>query len=180
MLSFALGEDELRTLSRGDIAGNYAAWNYFQTIDRPENQTFVRAFKARYGNDRTTSDVIDAAYNSVRLWAQAVREAGSTNVHQVRNALRHQSLNAPEGIIAIDPETQHTWRPVSIGRIRPDGQFDIVWTSRTAVRPVPFPISRSRESWEKFVADLYHSWGDKWSAPIGPSSAPTRQTRTAR
>ncbi len=180
VLSFALGEDELRTLSRGDIAGNYAAWNYFQTIDRPENQTFVRAFKARYGNDRTTSDVIDAAYNSVRLWAQAVREAGSTNVHQVRNALRHQSLNAPEGIIAIDPETQHTWRPVSIGRIRPDGQFDIVWTSRTAVRPVPFPISRSRESWEKFVADLYHSWGDKWSAPIGPTSAPTRQTRTAR
>ena len=165
LLTFALGEDELRAMARDAFAGNYAAWNYFQSIDRPENATFVAAFKARYGNDRPTSDVMSTAYNSVMLWAQAVREANTSDVRQVRYAMRHQSMNAPEGIIAVDAETQHTWRPVSIGRIRPDGQFDIVWTTKTAVRPVPCPMSRSRAQWEKFVQDLYRGWGNRWAAP---------------
>jgi urea transport system substrate-binding protein len=167
LVTFAMAEDEVRDLPAGDMLGNYASWSYFQSLDRPENQAFVRAFKARYGADRTTSDVMAAAYNSVHLWAQAVREAGTADVRQVRTALRHQSRNAPEGIIAVDPETQHTWRPVFIGKIRADGQFDVVWTSRTAVRPVPFPISRSRSEWEAFVADLYRSWGGRWSNPVG-------------
>ena len=165
IVTFAVAEDELRNQSAADMAGNYAAWDYFQSIDRPENLEFVRAFKARYGGDRTTSDVMVAAYNSVHLWAQAVREAETADVRPVRNAMRHQSRNAPEGIIAVDPETQHTWRPVFIGRIRADGQFDIVWTSRTAVRPVPFPISRSRPEWEAFVADLRRAWGGEWANP---------------
>ena len=113
--------------------------------------------------------MIATAYTSVHLWAQAVREAGTADVRQVRTALRQQSRNAPEGIIAIDAETQHAWRPVFIGQIRPDGQFDVVWTSRTAVRPVPFPISRSRSEWETFVTDLYRGWGGRWSNPaVGP------------
>ena len=165
IVTFAVAEDELRNQSAADMAGNYAAWDYFQSIDRPENLEFVRAFKARYGGDRSTSDVMVAAYNSVHLWAQAVREAETADVRPVRNAMRHQSRNAPEGIIAVDPETQHTWRPVFIGRIRADGQFDIVWTSRTAVRPVPFPISRSRPEWEAFVADLRRAWGGEWANP---------------
>jgi urea transport system substrate-binding protein len=171
VVTFAIAEDELRGAARDDFAGHYAAWNYFQSIDRPENQAFVRAFKARYGSDRTTSDVISTAYNSVRLWAQAVEEAGTADVQQVRNALRFQSLDAPEGIISIDSITQHTWRPASIGRIRPDGQFDVVWTSRTAVRPVPFPLSRSREAWEEFVAGLHTRWGGAWSNTTGRATS---------
>ena len=171
VLTFALGENELSTMKRDDLAGNYAAWNYFQSIDRPENAKLVSAFKERYGKDRTVSDVMNAAYSSVILWAQAVREAGRTDVSQVRYALRHQSLNAAEGIIAVDPETQHTWLPVSIGRIRQDGQFDIVWSSNTAVRPVPFPITRSREAWEQFVEDLHQQWGGKWAAPANMGGA---------
>ena len=172
MLTFALGENELSAVQRDDFTGNYAAWNYFQSIDRPENAEFVSAFKKRYGNDRTISDVMNAAYSSVLLWAQAVEESSRTDVRQVRYALRHQSLNAAEGIIAVDSETQHTWLPVSIGRIRQDGQFDIVWSSNTAVRPVPFPISRSREEWEKFVEDLHQQWGGKWAAPSNSGAKP--------
>ena len=138
IMTFAVGENEFRGTAAADMAGHYAAWNYFQSLDRPQNQAFVAAFKARYGADRTISDAMVAAYNSVQLWAQAVREAETADVRQVRGAIRHQSLNAPEGIIAVDPETQHTWRPVFIGRIRSDGQVDVVWSSRTAVRPVPF------------------------------------------
>ena len=167
VVTFALAEDELRTMSREDVVGDYAAWNYFQSIDRPKNIAFVRAFKARYGNARTTSDPIAAAYNSVYLWAQAVREADTADVRRVRGTIRYQSLDAPEGIIAIDPETQHTWRPVFIGRIRGDGQFDIVWSSRTAVRPVPFPISRSRTDWETLVTTLQQAWGGAWINPKG-------------
>jgi urea transport system substrate-binding protein len=174
LVTFAIAEDELRSGGREDFAGHYAAWNYFQSIDRPENQAFVRAFKARYGSDRTTSDVIAAAANSVRFWAQAVAEAGTTDVQQVRNAMRFQSLDAPEGIISVDSITQHTWRPVSIGRIRPDGQIDVVWTSRTAVRPVPFPLSRSREAWEAFVADLHTRWGGSWINTAGRPPASLR------
>ena len=168
IVTFAIAENELRDSAASALEGTYAAWNYFQSIERPENLAFVRAFKARYGADRVISDVTVAAYNSVCLWAQAVREAETADVRPVRNALRHQSLNAPEGIIAIDPETQHAWRPVFIGRVRSDGQFDIVWTSRTAVRPVPFPISRSRAEWEEFVLDLQRSWGGQWGAAAGP------------
>ncbi|MFM7107731.1 MAG: urea ABC transporter substrate-binding protein, partial [Planctomycetaceae bacterium] len=177
VVTFAIGENELATATGVDMVGDYAAWNYFQSLERPENQAFVRAFKARYGADRTTSDVIVAAYNSVRLWAQAVRESGTTDVRQVRGLLRHQSLAAPEGTIAVDPETQHTWRPVFIGRIRADGQFDVVWSSRTAVRPVPYPISRSRTDWERFVADLHASWGGRWANPAGAVTAGERSGR---
>jgi len=177
LVTFAVGENELRGGAAAEMAGNYAAWNYFQSLDRPQNAAFVRAFQARYGADRTTSDVMVAAYNSVVLWAQAVREAGTAEVRQVRASLRHQSLNAPEGIIAVDPETQHTWRPVFIGRIRPDGQVDVVWSSRTAVRPMPFPISRSRSEWEAFVSDLQRGWGGRWIAPTTLEAAAAGASR---
>jgi len=174
VVTFAIGENELATATGVDMVGDYAAWNYFQSIDRPENRAFVAAFQEAYGANRTTSDVMVAAYDSVRLWAQAVREAGTAAVGQVRSALRHQSLAAPEGIIAVDPETQHTWRPVFIGRIRAYGQFDIVWSSRTAVRPVPFPLSRSRSEWEELVTGLYQGWGGRWTGPTATAPAATR------
>ena len=91
-----------------------------------------------------TSDVIEAAYNSVWLWAQAVSEAGTADIPDVIRAMRRQSLNAPEGIVTVDEETQHTWRPVYVGRIRSDGQFDLVWSSEKPIRPIPYPRSRSR------------------------------------
>jgi urea transport system substrate-binding protein len=166
LVTFALGEAELADAeTAADMAGDFAAWNYFQSLDRPENRRFVEEFKARYGAERAISDVMVAAANSVRLWAQAVREAGTPDVRNVRQALRQQSLAAPEGIIAVDPDTQHTWRPVFIGRIRSDGQFDIIWSSQIPVRPVPFPLSRSRSEWERFVADLSRAWGGRWTNP---------------
>ena len=165
VVSFGIAEDELRTLPVREMVGDYAAWNYFQSIDRPENLQFVREFKARYGPDRVVSDVMAAAANSVRLWAQAVEEAGTDAVAPVLRASLHQSLSAPEGIVSIDPETHHAWRPVSIGRIRADGQFDIVWTSRTSVRPIPYPPTRTHHDWDRFLGDLYRGWGNHWANP---------------
>jgi urea transport system substrate-binding protein len=111
-----------------------------------------------------TSDAIEAAYNSVYLWAQAVVEAETDEVADVLKAIKRQSLNAPEGIVSVDDETHHAWRPVYVGRIRADGQFDLVWSSGKPVRPVPYPPSRTRPEWELFLESLYRSWGG-WSNP---------------
>ena len=168
VLSFSIAEDELRKLPLGEMVGDYSAWDYFQSLGRPENREFVRKFQARYGSDRVTSDVIEAAYNSVLLWSQAVVEAESAEVSDVIKAIRRQSLNAPEGIVSVDYETQHTWRPVYIGRVRADGQFDLVWNSDKPVRPIPYPPSRSHAEWDAFLEDLHRRWGG-WANP-GPGA----------
>jgi urea transport system substrate-binding protein len=170
VVSFSVAEDELRKLPVPAMVGDYAAWNYFQAIRRPENQEFVRRFQAKYGPERVTSDVIEAAYNSVYLWAQAVAEAESAEVKDVLRVIGRQSLNAPEGIISVDEDNWHTWRPVYVGRIRRDGQFDLVWTSEKPVRPVPYPPSRSRSEWKALLDRLYQSWGGRWANP-GPGSS---------
>lgn len=165
IVTVSIGEDELRKLPPQDIAGHYCAWSYFQSLNRPENVAFIKRFQSRYGKDRVTADVIQTGYFSVFLWAQAVQECGSTDVHAIREALRGQSVDAPEGIVSIDPETQHTWRSFSVGKIREDGQVDIVWTSQKPIRPMPYPISRSKHDWEKFLDGMYTGWGNKWANP---------------
>jgi urea transport system substrate-binding protein len=164
VLSFSIAEDELRKLPLSVMVGDYAAWDYFQSIDRPENKAFIQRFRRRFGTDRVTSDTIEAAYNSVWLWARAVFEAGSAEIPDVIRAMRRQSLNAPEGIVTVDEETQHTWRPVYVGKIRADGQFDLVWSSEKPIRPIPYPRSRSHEEWNSFLEDLHRRWGG-WANP---------------
>ena len=154
VVNFAIAEDEFRKFPAGVLTGDYAVCNYFQAIATPENEAFVRAFKARYGADRVTSDSIATAYNSVRLWAQAVREAGVAEVRDVLPLLLHQSLNAPEGVISVDRESRHTWRPFFVGKIRGDGQVDVVYSLVKAIRPGPFPFSRSRAEWLTFLGTL--------------------------
>lgn len=164
VISFSIAEDELRGLPAADMAGDYCVWSYFQSLPSPENKDFVARFKARYGADRVTSDVIEAAYFSVLLWAQAVVAAGDDHPEVVRQALMGMDLDAPEGIVSVDKETQHSWRPVNIGKIRPDGQFEIVWSSEKSIRPMPFPLSRSRTEWEEMLKKLYTDWGGSWTS----------------
>jgi urea transport system substrate-binding protein len=111
------------------------------------------------------NDSIEAGYFGVHIWAQAVRDAGTTDTDEVRHALADQSYEAPEGIVFIDGDTLHTWKTVRISRIRDDGQFDIVWSSKKPVRPVPYPIYRSKSEWNQLVQDLFVAWGGAWSNP---------------
>ncbi|MEO7931743.1 MAG: urea ABC transporter substrate-binding protein [Chthoniobacterales bacterium] len=164
-VSFSLAEDELRHMDARTMAGDYAAWNYFQSVDSPENRSFVKAFRTRYGQNRVTDDPMEAAYFGVQLWARAVTAAGTTDVPEVRKALRNQSLAAPEGIITIDAATQHTWKVVRIGKIRVDGQFEIVWSSNDPIRPIPYPAFRSRSEWDAFLVEMQNGWGGAWASP---------------
>jgi urea transport system substrate-binding protein len=166
VVSVSIGEDELRALQTEDMVGHYSAWNYFQSLNRKENIEFVRNFQKRYGADRVTSDVIEAAYFSVHLWAQAIQESGHADVASIRKDLLGQSFNAPEGVISVDPATQHTWRSFSIAKILPNRQFDVVWTSHKPIRPVPYPLSRPKAEWDRFLSDLYRGWGNAWANTV--------------
>jgi urea transport system substrate-binding protein len=164
-LSFSIGEHELRRLDPRTMAGDLAAWNYFQSLDNPENQKFVEAFRAKYGPQRVVTDPMEAAYVGVKLWADAVRQAKSDDTIKIRKAFTTQSMLAPEGKLTIDPATQHAFKTPRIGRVTPNGQFEVVWSEVKPEAPQPFPPSRTRAQWEEFLADLYHGWGDHWTAP---------------
>jgi urea transport system substrate-binding protein len=164
-MSFSLAESELSSMNAAGIAGDYAAWNYFQSVDREENREFVQRFQEKYGANRVTDDSIEAGYFGVYLWAQAVEDAGTDELSAVRRKLPNQSFPAPQGIVSIDSNNGHTWKTVRIGQIRKDGQFDIVWTSGRPLRPVPYPIYRTSKQWDEFLDNLYRKWGGSWANP---------------
>jgi urea transport system substrate-binding protein len=138
VLSVSVAEEEVRGIGPENIAGHLVAWNYYQTTDTPENQKFVAAYKAKYGADRVTADPIEAGYFGVYLWKLAVEKAGSTEVAKVKAAADGIEFAAPEGKVKIDGATQHTWKVVRIGKIRPDGLIDEVSGSGEAVQPDPY------------------------------------------
>jgi urea transport system substrate-binding protein len=163
-ISFSIGEVELRSLNLSQMAGDFAAWNYFQSLTSAENVAFVERFQARHGVQRVISDPMQAAYVGVKLWAAAVNEAQSDRPTDIRRALLKQRLAAPEGEIRIDPATQHAFKTPRVGKILDDGQFEVVWTAARPEPPQPFPSSRSAEQWKAFLNDLYSGWGNRWEA----------------
>lgn len=165
-ISFSIAEPELLTLEIGNVVGDYAAWSYFQSLETPENQAFVSRFHARYGNNRVISDPMEAAYFGVYLWAQAVETIGKPDPQSVQKAIQRQSFNAPQGVVYVDPQTQHVWKTVLVGQIRLDGQFDIVWSSGNPVRPLPYLTSYlTQDEWDNFLNDLYARWNQQWANP---------------
>ena len=164
-MSFSIAEHELQTLGVREIVGDYAAWSYFQSVESPDNASFVQRFRGRYGADRVTDDPIEAGYFGVYLWAQAVRDAGAPEPAAVRRSIGNQSFTAPQGIVYVDAENQHTWKTVRIGKVREDGQFAILWTSERSIRPLPYPAFRLKPEWETFLDGLYRRWGGDWANP---------------
>ena len=154
VLSYSIGEPEVRAIGIGLVEGHYAAWNYFQSIDSDENRRFIDAFKLEFGADRVVNDPMEATYIGVKLWAQAVRSAGTFEPLRIRSTLANQSLNAPHGVVSVEAETQHLWKTVRIGQVRGDGQFEVVWSSESPIRPSPFPTYHKKQEWLKRVREL--------------------------
>ncbi|MBO2446128.1 urea ABC transporter substrate-binding protein [Actinomadura barringtoniae] len=164
-VSFSIAEEELRSLDVSAMAGNYAVWNYFQSIGTSQNRDFVARFKRRFGAQRVTDDPIEAAYTAVNLWARAVKSAGSADVRKVRAAVRRQEFDAPEGRVWVDQLNQHLWKLSRIGKIQPDGQFRIEWVSDTLIHPVPYPPTRRIEDWQDLLTGLHTGWHGNWARP---------------
>lgn len=140
VMAVSVAEDEMRGIGGAVAEGHYAAWNYFESVNTPENKRFVTNFKKKYGQNRVTDDPIEAAYFQVHLWAQAVKKAGSTTTEAIRAAAGGQTFNAPEGMVKIDAQNQHTYKTVRIGQIQLDGQFKVVYTSAGPVEPQPYDL----------------------------------------
>lgn len=137
-LSVSVAEEEVRGIGAENMKGHLVSWNYYQTTDTPENKEFVRKYKERYGADRVTGDPIEAAYIQVYLWAEAVKKAGTTDVDKVREAAKGIEFKAPEGLVKIEPENQHLWKPVRIGEVQEDGLIKEIWSTKEAVKPDPY------------------------------------------
>ncbi|RAU20479.1 urea ABC transporter substrate-binding protein [Paramagnetospirillum kuznetsovii] len=165
VMSFSIAEAEVKAMGAEMLVGDYAARNYFQSVDTDENRDFVSGFKARYGEGYVTTAPMEAAYFGVMLWAKAVEEAGSAEFRDFRATIKGQSMAAPGGTVTIDPVTQHTWKTVRIGRIRADGNFEILWDSQRPVRPVPYPSFLPKGEWISFLDRLYSGWDGNWAAP---------------
>lgn len=162
-MSFSIAEAELQSMDVKEMVGDFTTWNYFQSIKSADNQAFIKRFQDRYGKDKVTDDPIEAGYFGVYLWAEAVKQADDYKVNAVKENLAEQSFNAPEGLVYIDGTTQHTWKPVRIGKIRQDGQFDIVWDSDRPVRPLPYPKYHTKVEWDIFLNKLYTGWKNNWA-----------------
>ncbi|MEX2112433.1 MAG: transporter substrate-binding protein [Pirellulales bacterium] len=164
-ISFSIGEQELRLMNVSEMIGDYAAWNYFQSIGSPENRGFVERFHASYSRQRVITDPMEAAYVGVKLWAEAVEQAKTDDVRVIRQAILEQHMLAPEGELRIDAATRHAYKTPRIGQIQDKAQFEVVWEAVRPEAPQPFPPSRTKEAWQQFLADLYAGWGDHWTAP---------------
>ncbi|HPD92833.1 MAG: urea ABC transporter substrate-binding protein [Rhodobacter sp.] len=128
VIAFSVGEEELAGIDTAPLVGHLAAWNYFESVDTPENQAFIEAWHAYTGNDaRVTNDPMEAHYIGFNMWVQAVEAAGTTDTDAVIDAMVGVAVPNLTGGISAMGANHHITKPVLIGEIQADGQFDVVW-----------------------------------------------------
>ena len=153
VVAFSVGEEELSGLDTTNLVGHLAAWNYFQSADTEANEEWVTAWKARMGDDRVTNDPMEAHYIGFNMWVNAVTEAGTTDVDAVRTAMYGQEFPNLTGGTAVMLPNHHLSKPVLIGEIQEDGQFDII----SETDPVP------GDAWTDFLPEsavLKSDWAE--------------------
>ncbi|ORB25582.1 urea ABC transporter substrate-binding protein [Mycolicibacterium parafortuitum] len=138
VVSVSIAEEEVGGIGVQNIDGQLTAWDYYQTIDTPVNNEFVKAYKDKFGADKPTSDPMEAAYVSVFLWKNTVEKAGSFDVKAIQDNADGVTFEAPEGLVTIDGENHHITKTARIGEIRPDGLIYTVWESPGPIEPDPF------------------------------------------
>ena len=144
VVAFSVGEEELSGLDTSNLVGHLAAWNYFQSAESDENDAFIEAWKAFIGDDkRVTNDPMEATYIGFNMWVQAVEQAGTTDVDPVIEAVVGQTVPNLTGGTAEMLPNHHLTKPVLIGEIMADGQFDII----SQTDPVP------GDAWTDFLPE---------------------------
>ncbi|APC68885.1 MULTISPECIES: urea ABC transporter substrate-binding protein [Ralstonia solanacearum species complex] len=145
VVAFSVGEEELRGIDTKPLVGHLAAWNYFMSVKNPVNDDFKKKWAAWVksnnlpgGDKRVTNDPMEATYVGIMMWKQAVEKAGSTDVDKVRKAMVGQQFKAPSGFMLAMNNNHHLSKPVMIGEVRGDGQFNVVWKTPTAIRAKPW------------------------------------------
>mgnify|MGYP000160591958 FL=1 len=157
VVAFSVGEEELSGFDTKPLVGHLAAWNYFMSADSEENEAFIEQWHA-YTKDenRVTNDPMEATYIGFKMWAQAVEKAGSEDVDKVRASMYGIKVPNLAGGTAVMNTNHHLSKPVLIGEIQEDGQFDIVWQTEGEVKG---------DAWTDFLPESKALISD-WTAPI--------------
>ena len=134
VVAFSVGEEELAGIDTKPLLGHLAAWNYFESIKNPDNDAFIAKWKEFTKNaKRTTNDPMEAHYIGFNMWVKAVEKAGTLDVDKVIDTLPGtEAPNLTGGVSKLLPN-HHITKPVFIGEIRDDGQFDTVWQTKELV-----------------------------------------------
>jgi urea transport system substrate-binding protein len=144
-VAFSVGEEELAGIDTKPLVGHLAAWNYFMSVNNPANTEFKNQWQAYIKNPRrVTNDPMEATLVGFKMWAQAVAKAGTTAVDAVREAMYGQKVDAPCGYTLEMHRNHHLSKPVMIGEVMENGQFNIVWKT-------PGPIVA--ENWSPFIPE---------------------------
>ena len=146
VVAFSVGEEELRGVDTKPLVGHLAAWNYFMSLKNAENDKFIKMYrdwakkkKLANADKVVTNDPMEATYVGIHMWKQAVEKAKSTDVDKVISAMAGQSFKAPSGFtIKMDEKNHHLHKPVFVGEVRADGQFNVVWKTKGPVRAAPW------------------------------------------
>jgi urea transport system substrate-binding protein len=152
VVAFSVGEEELRGVDTKPLVGHLAAWNYFMSVKNPTNDEFTKKW-GTYAKSKglpghkdkpLTNDPMEATYIGVYMWKQAVEKAKSTDTDKVIAAMAGQTFKAPSGFTAkMDEKNHHLHKPVFIGEVKADGQFNVVWKTKGPVKAQP---------WSPFIA----------------------------
>jgi urea transport system substrate-binding protein len=128
VVAFSVGEEELAGLDTKPLLGHLAAWNYFESIDTPANKDFIAKWKAYTKNPkRVSNDPMEAHVVGFAMWVEAVKKAGTTDPDKVIDAVIGVKVPNLTGGVSEMLANHHITKPVFIGEVRADGQFDVVW-----------------------------------------------------
>jgi urea transport system substrate-binding protein len=169
VMAFSVGEQELSGIDTNPLVGHLAAWNYFMSVETPQNDKFIEAFREFTGDDsRVVNDPMEAHYIGFNMWVQAVRQAGTPEVDAVRQAMYGQTITSLSGYEVEMNENHHLSKPVMIAEIEPGGQFFIVSKTDDVIRG---------DAWSDFISESAKLTAD-WTYPwvCGGCEEPTYDT----
>jgi len=153
VIAFSVGEEELAGIDTKPLVGHLAAWNYFQSAESDINEEFIATWKKYIKDDkRVTNDPMEATYIGFKMWVKAVEKAGSTSTDAVTQAMIGISTPNLTGGLATMMPNHHLTKPVLIGEIQEDGQFETVWQT---------PDTVVGDAWSDFLPgskDLISDW----------------------
>ncbi len=157
VIAFSVGEEELSGIDTSDLVGHMAAWNYFMSVETPENSAFIDTWQGFTKNpNRVTNDPMEAHYIGFNMWVKAVEKAGTTDPDAVQKAMIDIEVPNLTGGTAKMLPNHHITKPVLIGEIQNDGQFDVVWSTDGLV---------AGDAWSDFLPGSKDLIAD-WTSPV--------------
>jgi len=162
LLSLVLSEDDLISLPAEHVEEVHTVFSYFQNIEDPINDDFVRRFKNIFGANRRVGGYMESAYTGVHLWAKAVQKAGCFEPEKIMTALKGISYYAPGGMVYFDEENNHVWRHSRIAKVDKNREYSVFWTSNTPIQPEPYPSMTEGINWEEFMDKIQNEYSGNW------------------